>query len=125
MGMTPYLQLQALALLTGSYAALHTGAPGPDGTSSELADANYARQPVSFPYGSDADSDGVYQIANDAEVVYPALAAAATVQYYSLWNSSSGGNCLVTVQLTSPMAVALGGVARFPIGELIIKGVTA
>jgi len=123
MGMTSYFQAQVLGLLTGSYVALHTGDPGPTGAGNQLADANYVREAVTLTSPSDGDGDNVYQISNSAEVAFPALAAGTTLYYFSLWDAATAGNCLLTVPLSSSKVLSVGGVARFPIGELIVKGV--
>ncbi|MGV8917836.1 MAG: phage tail fiber protein [Pseudomonas sp.] len=123
--MTPAFQTQVLTLLSGSFVALHTGSPGPAGAGNESTDSAYARQAVTLSAASDADADGVYQRSNSAELVFPALAAGQTLYFFSLWSAVAGGTCLLTVPLSAPKTLPVGGVARFPIGELIINGVTS
>lgn len=125
MAMTPYYQTATLNLLTGAYVALHTGAPGATGSSNECTDTAYHRQALTFAAPADGDADGIYTITNSAEIDYAAMLSAQTISYFSLWSAATGGDCYITVPLNSPKALAIGGVARFPIGELIVKGVTA
>lgn len=123
MGMTPTFQTQVMNLLTGSFVALHTGSPGPTGSGNESTDSAYTRQAVTLSAVGDVDGDGVFSRSNTAEVVFPALAAGQTVNYFSLWTAVSGGTCTLTQALSAPKTLPAAGVARFPIGELVINGV--
>lgn len=72
---------------TTVYVALHTGDPGETGASNECAGGSYARQAVTW--GS--QSGGV--ISNSVAAAFAGMPA-ATVTHVSLWDASSGGNCL-------------------------------
>jgi hypothetical protein len=125
MGMTPDFQTQVLNLFTGSFVALHTGAPGPSGAANECADSAYARQAVTYSASADPDADGIYSRSNSAELIFPAFVAGQTLNYFSLWTAVTSGTCLLTVPLSAAKTLPVGGVARFPIGELVINGVTS
>lgn len=125
MSMTPTFQTQVLNLLTGSFVALHTGAPGPAGATNECVDSAYVRQAVTYSASADTDGDGIYSRSNSAEIVFPAFVAGQTLNYFSLWTAATGGSCLLTVTLSAAKTLPVGGVARFPIGELIVNGVTS
>lgn len=98
---------------TAWYVALHTGAPGEDGTNAELAGNGYARKAVAFTVTDDAAD-------NDAEIAFgPATGDWGSVSHFSLWDASSGGNCLYqgaldtarTINTDDELKVAAGALA--------------
>lgn len=109
------------------FAALHTGIPGAAGGDFEVQtsnDPNYARQAVSFV--SALGADGYWSVSNDAEVVFPASGAGApyAVQYLVIHTAATGGSTLAVLPLDPARTVNVGGQIRFPIGEIIIEGVS-
>lgn len=112
---------------TAWFAALHTGEPGAAGQDFEVQtsqDPNYARKAISF---TDAlDPNGVWNATNAAEVLFDASGAAApyTVNYLVIHTAATGGDALAVLPLDPPRTVNVGGQLRFPIGEIIIEGIS-
>ena len=90
------------------YVALHTGDPG-TGADNELADANYVRQVGAF----EVVPDGSTHISrNTADLVFPALAAGATVAWVTVKTASTAGTHIKSVQLPVPKTYTAGQVPR-------------
>jgi len=104
---------------TAWYVALHTGDPSADGSTNELTDANYARQSVGF---TAAQGTTLWEVTNDADVVFPAAGAAYTAGHVTVWDSQTGGNMLARMELPLARSISPGGVFTVPAGELVIKG---
>lgn len=100
------------------FVALHTGNPGTDGAANEVADANYARKAVNF--AAAALPSNMWQVANDADVVFDAAAAPYDVQYVSVFTSATLGTCLAVMPLAIARAIPSGGVFSIPSGEFTI-----
>lgn len=98
--------------------ALHSGDPG-TGSDNELTDANYVREAASFEVVADGDG---YIARNDADVVFPALAAGVTVHYLSVRDGATGDH-IRSVQLNPPKTFSAGGIPRIPINELVFEGI--
>lgn len=78
-------------------AALHFADPGDTGAS-EVTTASYARQTVTFG-GAAAGS-----ITNGGTLTWTTMPA-CTVSHVSIWDSTSGGNCLFSGALTAAKTV--------------------
>src|SRR5574343_1488201 len=78
------------------YAALHSGAPGSDGSANELTGGTpaYARKAVTMA----AASGGSRAISAGVTFDVP---AGSTVAYTSLWTAATGGTCVSTDDVTS------------------------
>lgn len=78
------------------YAALHSGAPGADGSGNELAGGTpaYARKAVVMA----AASAGARAISAGVTFDVP---ASGVVAYVSLWTAVTGGICVATDDVTS------------------------
>lgn len=90
---------------TAWHVALHTADPGETGATAELAAANgYARQSVSFT----AASGGV--VDNTALLTFGPCTGSnwGTVTHISIWDASSGGNCLMYGALSSSATINVG-----------------
>lgn len=98
--------------------ALHSGDPG-TGDDNELTDANYAREAATFEVVADGDG---YIARNDADIVFPALAAGVTVHFMSVRDAATG-DCIRSVQLSPPKTFSAGGIPRIPINELVFEGI--
>jgi hypothetical protein len=98
--------------------ALHSGDPG-TGSANELTDANYERQPIEFEVVADGDG---YISRNDADVVFPGLAASVTVSFMTIRDAATG-NSIRAVQMDPPKSFSAGGVPRIPVNELVLEGV--
>lgn len=106
------------------YVGLHTGDPGVDGSANEVTgatDANYERVAITW---DESEVSDLTRVSNDAEVVFPASGGAGsyTVQFITIWDADTAGNCLARLPLVPARAVAPAGILRFPIGEIIIEG---
>lgn len=84
------------------YAALHSGAPGSDGSANELTGGSpaYARQAVTMA----AASAGAREIGVAVTFDVPA----GTVDYASLWTALTDGTCVATDDVTSETFAAQG-----------------
>jgi hypothetical protein len=91
------------------YAKLHLGDPGEDGTAN--AASNTTRQSVSFG----AAASGA--ITNDAAVTWTSVSATETYSHVSIWDASTGGNCLGSGALSSSVAVTSGDNFSIPVGD--------
>lgn len=112
---------------TAWFAALHTGEPGAAGQDFEVQtsqDPNYARKAVAF--AATLDPNGFWKGTNTAEILFDASGAAApyTVQYLAIHTAATGGNALAVLPLDPARTVNVGGQLRFPIGEIIIEGIS-
>lgn len=76
------------------YLALHTGNPGDTGSENEVSGGAYARQIVTFA----ESAEGVIENSNVPLFTMPAC----TVSYFSVWDASTGGNCLFYDIIASP-----------------------
>lgn len=82
------------------YAKLHTGDPGEDGT------ANAATEATRKSITGAAASGGVFTSAND--LAWTSVSTTETYSHVSIWDASSGGNCLGSGALASSKAVNAG-----------------
>lgn len=86
--------------VTNTYVKLHLGDPGEDGTAN--AAANTTRQSVSFSAASSGS------MASSASVTWTNVSNTETYSHWSLWDASTGGNCLWSGALSSNAAVTAG-----------------
>ena len=101
------------------YVSLHTGHPGVDGAANEVTDTNYVRQEVTF---TAAAAGELWEVTNDADILFPASAAAYTVSYVCVFDAETGGNALAILELPLARSISANGVFSIPINELIIAG---
>lgn len=119
MSASNYLELALLDHLFGGgdftrpasvFLALHTANPGETGASSEVAVGAYEREEV-VNDGTGWDSAaavsglGTKKNADIIQFVDPVGANWGTITHFSIWDASSGGNCLVYGALTSSVVV--------------------
>ena len=88
------------------YVKLHIGAPGEDGTGNPAG--NTTRQAITFG----ASSNGV--ITSNALVEWTSVSTTETYTDISLWDASTGGNCLAAGDLTASKAVTAGDTFQLP-----------
>lgn len=100
--------------------SLHTANPG-TGTSYEVTDAAYARQPVTL---SASDEGAYWEAANTADVEFPAAGPGAsyTVTHFII-RDAGADKPLATGALPVPIPVVESGVIVFAVGDLIVRGV--
>jgi hypothetical protein len=96
---------------SGIYVKLHTGDPGENGTANAAGETT--RQQATF--GS-AASGGA--ISNTVAVSWTNVSTAETYSHVSLWDASTGGNCLGAGALAAAKTVAVGDNFTLPIGDL-------
>ena len=72
--------------VANTYLKLHTGDPGEDGTANAATEAT--RQAVTFGSASGGS------LVSSATVTWTNVAATETVSHWSMWDASTGGNCL-------------------------------
>ena len=82
------------------FVALHTGDPGDDGSTNEVAGGSYARQQADF----NAASGGV--TANAANIDFTNMPA-TTVMAWSVWTLVTGGTCYQTGWLSTVSGLAV------------------
>jgi hypothetical protein len=94
------------------YVKLHTGDPGEAGTNN--AATHTTRAAATFGTASGG------AISNDAAVTFTSMAANETISHISLWDASSGGNCLWIGALTASKSVNTGDTFQINTGDLDI-----
>jgi hypothetical protein len=100
--------------------ALHSGAPGADGTANELSGGDYARvdlPPSDSNWG--AVSSGTFS--NLAEIEFAeATTDWTTVTHFSIWDATTGGNARYTGPLNASKSVSTGQTAKFAVGAITV-----
>lgn len=86
--------------VAATYVKLHIGDPGEDGTGN--AATNATRQSVSFSAASSGS------MASSATVTWTSVSTTETYSHWSLWDASTGGNCLWSGALASSASVTAG-----------------
>lgn len=86
--------------VAATYVKLHTGDAGEAGTSNAATEAT--RKAISFSAASSGS------MASSATVEWTNVAATETYSHWSLWDATTGGNCLWTGALSSSAAVTAG-----------------
>ena len=84
----------------GSYVKLHTGDPGEDGTAN--AAANTTRQSITFAAASGGS------MSTSSGSTWTNVPSSETYTHWSLWDATTGGNCLWTGALSSSASVVAG-----------------
>lgn len=103
---------------SGVWLALHTADPGETGATAEHgAGIGYSRQSVTFA----AATSGAGTAASSNSQTFTASGAGfSTVTHGSLWDASSGGNCLYKGALTASKTVAAGDSIVFATGAIVV-----
>lgn len=103
----------AWTMPTGVYLQLHTGAPGEDGTGNVAAFTT--RTEISSWNAASA-----LAVSNDGAVAITGFSTTETISHWSLWDASSGGNCLVYGDFATPRQAGTGVTLTIGDGELDI-----
>lgn len=101
---------------TTLYVALHTADPTEAGNVGELTVGNgYARQAVSF-------DDAAQPYESEADVTFGPCTTAdwGTITHGSVWDASTGGNCLYYGALTASRTINVTDSFTIPAGDLTI-----
>lgn len=85
---------------TTVYVKLHTGAAGEDGTSNAAAEAT--RKSMAWSAAASGS------IATSATIEWTNVSTTETYSHWSIWDASTGGNCLWVGALSSSAAVTAG-----------------
>ncbi len=93
---------------------LHTGSPGPDGTTNAATETT-RQQPVFDPAAG-----GV--VVTNADLIWASVAATETYKFLSFWDDETAGSFLGSSQLQAPRAVTLGDDFKIPAGDLSGSG---
>lgn len=104
--------------VTNPYISLHTADPGDAGAANELTDSGYVRKVATF----DAPTSGAGTTQNSSDITFNAISDAGpfTVTHVGIWDAVSGGNLLITAELTASKAFSQNDVPRFPTGSLTV-----
>lgn len=95
------------------YVKLHTGDPGEAGTNNAAGETT--RKLASFSAASGGS------MVTDADLAWTSVSTAETYSHISLWDASSGGNCLWVGALTASKTVAVGDNFTIPAGSLTLS----
>ena len=93
------LRNQSFAVTT-CYVGLHTGDPGEDGTNNTATETS--RESVTWSAASSGS------MSSSATLEWTNVAATETYTHWSMWDNSTGGNCLWTGSLSASAAVTAG-----------------
>jgi hypothetical protein len=94
------------------YVKLHIGDPGEDGTANAAAEAT--RKLASF--AAAVTPGGT--MTTDAALNWTAVAADEVVTHVSVWDASTGGNCVITGALVAPKTLEDGDNLTIAAGDL-------
>jgi hypothetical protein len=107
MSISNYAELKLLDTLgntsfavTTAYVKLHTGDAGEDGTNNAATEAT--RKAVSWSAASAGSK------ASSATLSWTNVSTTETYTHWSMWDASTGGNCLWTGALSASAAVTAG-----------------
>jgi hypothetical protein len=92
------------------YVKLHVGDPGENGTANAAGETT--RKAASFG----PSSGGV--ATSDADLTWASVSTAETISHVSMWDASSGGNCLGSGALAAAKTVAVGDTFQIASGQL-------
>jgi hypothetical protein len=100
---------------TTRYIAFHTGDPGETGAASEVTATGYVRTVMTF----NAASGGA---ATNASTVNMTMSTAAgTVNYFSIWDAATSGNCLyISNVLGTPRTYGAGDTLTVAAGAITV-----
>ena len=121
MSASNYLENVILASLLDSstwYVALHTADPTETGATGEVSGGSYARKDVVASNGTEwtTPSGGATENIN-AIVFVQATANWGTITHCSIWDSVSGGNCLLYGALNAAKVINNGDIFEFAAGD--------
>jgi hypothetical protein len=139
MAFASYLSTAVLNWLKGTafpaagatiFVTIHTADPGLDGlTGDATATVRGVAGRVSVTatnFTTPGAGGGGIQMSNTTVIQMTANAQNATTQritHFGLWSANTGGNFLVSGQLTTAVDVVLNDTVQFNIGAMIIRGV--
>jgi hypothetical protein len=102
---------------TAWYVAAHTADPTDEGTDAELTsadDAGFTRKSITFGAASDGQCD------SESSVSWtPTGTDTFTVTHVSVWDSETGGNCLITGELVVSRSVTASNPFAISAADLV------
>lgn len=104
--------LAGTAFPTTVFVKLHTGDPGPSGTS------NAATETRRIEVDLDTPSGGVVVNSTYGEILNAAATEDAT--HVTLWSASSGGTCFMIHELAVALEIVAGETIAIAIGQLTV-----
>jgi hypothetical protein len=108
----------ALTALSTVYVALFTAAPSDSAAGTEVTGSSYARVAVAAAAWTRTGS----QIANNAEIAFPAVTSAAyTVVGWALMDALTVGNMLYWGDISPSVTMNVSDVPRFATGALTVN----
>lgn len=113
-----FLRNSAVASPTTVYLALYESDPGEDASGTETSYTNYARQDTAW---TALDSNG--QTKNSASVSFDPngnSSASVTISHAAIFDSATGGNCLLYGPLATSKTLAPGDVLSFAANALTL-----
>lgn len=119
-GLSDYAELKLLDHVLGTttytkptnvYVKLHTADPGEAGASNAFGDAT--RKVVTFA----AAASGSASATGTPVCTWSPISASGTITHWSLWDASTGGNCLLTGALSVAKTVSSGN--NFSLSSLV------
>ena len=127
-GFTDYFEERVLNHVFGKadltpgviYVGLSAAEPCDDGSGLDEPDGNGYVRVQTTPSDWSAAADG--SITNLSEINFSmATGSWGTITHFALFDAATGGKILSYGQLSNPVSVDTGGLARFAIGELSIS----
>lgn len=119
------LNAEAVTRPTSWYLAWHIGPPGDDGAANEQTtggDANYARQPITYGSSSWVSASKTRVSLNTNTInITPAAGTSYTIYGFSIWDSLTGGNCLLSAESLSALAVSDTSPLGFVAGDFPVE----
>lgn len=102
---------------SATYVGLYTGDPLDNGTGPEVPAAyGHSRQVCTFNPASGG------QAANNVIMYFgPATTAWGSITHFAVWDAPTGGNMLYRGSVDQPKTIALGDMATYLPGDLVIK----
>ena len=104
------------------YVALHTADPLDDASGTEVSGGSYARAATdSGDWDAPVTSGNGKRVYNGEDISFPdATGSWGTVNYFAIWDSSSGGNMLFRALLNSTRYPGNGDAVKFSAGDIWI-----
>jgi len=113
-----YLRGTSPALPSAFYLALLTADPGPlEDMSSEVANAEYARQPISYPVATTGS------VANNGEVMFPVVVTSwGTILFAAIVDTLTGPPSILMYYgpLSVPVTPMVGDVVQLKVGQGVV-----
>ena len=112
--------MMASGVLAGTqYIQLHTGDPGPAGTSNIAG--NSTRHSVTMAGSIDGGTTTTRTSNSDGKWSSGEVTTNETYSYVSMWSASSSGTAYMSGAMTPPITVTAGNTFTIPYGSLVLS----